>query len=60
MVNSVEKSKILDHSLDSGHFTSENNFKILDSCQPFDHRILESFIFTTLNPPLRSRQLSRT
>ena len=32
--NSVEKSKILDHSLDSGHCTSENNFKILDYCQP--------------------------
>ena len=42
MLNSVQKSKILDHSLDSGHFTSENIFKILDSCQPFDLRILES------------------
>ena len=42
MLNSVEKSKILDHSLDSGHFTSENNLKILDYCQTFDLRILES------------------
>ena len=42
MLNPVEKSKILDHSLNSGHCTSENNFKILDSCQPFDLRILES------------------
>ena len=42
MLNSVEKSKILDHSLNSGHCTTENNFKILDSCQPFDLRILES------------------
>ena len=42
-------TKILDYSLNSGHCTSENNFKILDSCQPFDLRILESiyiqFIF---------------
>ena len=42
MLNSVEKSKMLDHSFDSGHFTSENNFKILDSCQPFNLRILKS------------------
>ena len=42
MLDSVEQSKILDHSLNSGHCTSDNNFKILDSCQPFDLIILES------------------
>ena len=42
MLNLVENSKFLDHSFNSGHFTSENNFKILDYSQPFDHRILES------------------
>ena len=36
MLNSVEMSKIVDHYLDSGHCTFENNFKILDSCKPFD------------------------
>ena len=58
MLNSVEKSKILDHSLDSGHFTSENNFKILDSCQPFDLRILESIYIHKIKPSLNDHASS--
>ena len=58
MLNSIEKSKILDHSLDSGHFTSENNFKILDSCQPFDLRILESIYIHKIKPSLNDHASS--
>ena len=49
MLNSVAKSIILDDSLNSGHCTSENNFKILDSCQPFDLKILESIYLYSQN-----------
>ena len=58
MLNSVEKSKILDHSLNSGHCTSENNFKILDSCQPFDLRILESIYIHKIKPSLNDHASS--
>ena len=58
MLNSVEKSKILDHSLDSGHFTSDNNFKILDSCQPFNLRILESIYIHKIKPSLNDHASS--
>ena len=56
--NSVEKSKILDHSLDSGHFTSENNLEILDSCQLFDLRILESIYIKKKIPSLNDHASS--
>ena len=58
MLNYVEKSKILDHSLDSDHFTTENNFKILDSCQPFDLRILESIYIHKIKPSLNGHASS--
>ena len=58
MLNSVEKSEILDHFLDSGHFTNENNFKILDSCQPFDLRILESIYIHKIKPSLNDHSSS--
>ena len=58
LLNSVKKSKILDHSLDSGHFTSEINFKILDSCQPFDLRILESIYIHKIKPSLNDNASS--
>ena len=58
MLNSVEKSKILDHSLNSGHCTSKNNFKILDSCQPFDLRILESLYIHKIKPSLNDNASS--
>ena len=58
MLNSVEKSKILDHSLDSVHFISDNNFKILGSCQPFDLRILESIYIHKIKPSLNDHASS--
>ena len=58
MLNSVEQSKILDHSLNSGHCTSDNNFKILDSCQPFDLRILELIYIHKIKPSLNDHASS--
>ena len=42
----------------SGHFTSDNNFKILDSCQPFDLRILESIYIHKIKPSLNDHASS--
>ena len=58
MLNSVEKSTILDHSLNSGHSSSKNYFKILDSCQLFDIRISESYNIHKIKPSLNDHASS--
>ena len=43
---------------DTSEFTSDNNFKILDSCQPFDLRILESIYIHKIKPSLNDHASS--
>ena len=53
-----ENSKILEHSLNSGHPVVENDFKILDYCDNFDIRILESLYIHKLKPSLNDQHSS--
>ena len=53
-----ENSKILEHSLNSGHFIHEHNLKILDNPHNFDLRILESLWIHKLKPSLNDRSSS--
>ena len=52
LLSCPENSKILDHSLNSGHPIIDNNFKILDSCKNNDLRILESLWIHKVKPSL--------
>ena len=45
-----ENSKILEHSLNSGHPIVANDFKILDCCDNLDIRTLESLFIHKLKP----------
>ena len=59
LLSCPENSKILDHSLNSGHPIIDNNFKILDSCKNNDLlRILESLWIHKLKPSLNDRSSS--
>ena len=58
LLSCPENSKILDHSLNSGHPIIVNNFKILDSCKNNDLRILESLWIHKLKPSLNDRSSS--
>ena len=51
-LNSLDASKIRDHSLNTGHRVHECDFRILDSCSNFDLRILESIYIHKLKPSL--------
>ena len=53
-----ENSKILEHSLNSGHPIVENDFKILDCCDNFDIRTLESHYIHKLKPSLNDQHSS--
>ena len=53
-----ENSKILEHSLNSGHPVVENDFKILDCCDNFDIRTLESLYIHKLKPSLNDQHSS--
>ena len=58
LLSCLENSKILDHSLNSGHPIIDNNFKILDNCKNNDLRILESLWIHKLKPSLNDRSSS--
>ena len=58
LLSCPENSKILEHSLNSGHPINDNNFKILDSCKNNDLRILESLRIHKLKPSLNDRSSS--
>ena len=58
LLSCPENSKILGHSLNSGHPIIDNNFKILDSCKNNDLRILESSWIHKLKPSLNDRSSS--
>ena len=53
-----ENSKILEHSISTGHPVVDNNFKIIDYCHNFDLRILESLWIQKLKPSLNDRSSS--
>ena len=53
-----ENSKIVEHSLNSGHSIHDHNFKILDNPHNFDRRILESLWIHNLKPSLNDRSCS--
>ena len=53
-----ENSKILEHSLNSGHPAVEKDFKILDFCDNFDIRTLESLYIHKLKPSLNDQHSS--
>ena len=60
-LTSPENSKILKHSLDSGHPIVENDFKILDCCDNLDIRTLErleSLYIHKLKPSLNDQHSS--
>ena len=47
-----ESTKILEHSLNSGHPIVENDFQILDCCDNLDIRTLETLYIHKLKPSL--------
>ena len=53
-----ENSKILEHSLNSGSPVVEKDFKILDCCDNFDIRTLESLYIHKLKPSLNDQHSS--
>ena len=53
-----ENSKILEHSLNSGHPVVENDFKILDCCDNLDIRTLESLYIHKLKSSLSDQHSS--
>ena len=54
-----ENSKILEHSLNSGHPVVKKDFnKILDCCDNFDIRTLESLYIHKLKPSLNDQHSS--
>ena len=53
-----ENSKILEHSLNSGHPIVENDFQILDCCDNLDIRTFESLYIHKLKPSLNVQHSS--
>ena len=53
-----ENSRILEHSLNSGHPLVENDFKILGCCDNLDIRTLESLYIHKLKPSLNDQHNS--
>ena len=51
-IPSLTHSKILDHALDFGHPVDENSFKIIDSCNNLDLKVLESINIHKFKPSL--------
>ena len=54
-----ENSKILEHSLNSGHAIVENDFKILDCCDNLNIRTLESLYIHKLKPSLNDQHITQ-
>ena len=57
-LSNPENNKILAHSFDKNHQISENNFKILTTCNSYDLRTLESIFIFEQKPQLNCQGAS--